>query len=93
VISHSPPDEVSPYPSKEKRCQKVPFGVVTARSWSTTFRVLSTSGSVGEMIPNRTRSRKLGSTTRRWSAWAGPPSPMEYVVPRSGWPSLVRRRK
>ena len=67
--------------------------VVYASCSSTTCSVLTTSGSSAGSTPRRTSSRKLGSTTVRWSAAVGPPSPMEYVVPASGLPSLVSRRK
>src|SRR5688572_4195750 len=55
--------------------------------------VFTTAGSFAGSTPSRTRSRKLGSTTRRWSTLDGPLSPMLYVVPASGLPSLVSRRK
>src|SRR6478672_6581217 len=55
--------------------------------------LLSTVWSFAGSTPSRTSSRKLGSTTLRWSALLGPLSPIEYVVPRLGCPSLVSRRK
>ena len=58
-----------------------------------TSRLLTTAGSSAGSTPSRTRSRKLGSTTRRWSTFDGPLSPMVYVVPALGLPSLVKRRK
>jgi hypothetical protein len=60
---------------------------------STTRRLLTTVRSDAGSTPSRTSSRKLGSTTVRWSAALGPLSPIEYVVPAFGSPSLLSRRK
>src|SRR4051794_22897193 len=57
-----------------------------------TGMVLTTSGSSALSTPSRTSSRKLGSTTERWST-VGPPSDNVYGVPCSASPSTVSRTK
>ena len=62
------------------RCQNGPLGVATPSSpVDDRQRVDGSSGRRRRFTPSRTSSRKLGSTTSRWSI-GGPPSPIVYVV-------------
>ena len=99
VWCHRPVEDVPLPPSRSrrsrrsvKRCQTDPLGVRTPSTWSPTVSELRITASSARLTPNRTRPRKLWSTTRRSSTGPTWLSPTRTSCRRSGSPSLVMRR-